>query len=169
MDLYVRFWNGDSDQVQSRYFGSSFLGHTRHLDLLTHFRDLTKDLNPSKLFEISVDGPNTNLKFFNEYSNKFAETTLPSLINIATCNIHIVYGCLQTGESLSGWGLKNMKSAYRILRNSPVRREDYVTVTASSIYSFNFCATRYNLLQTIYCFTNLLDLRLHHNFWMKET
>ena len=42
-------WNADSNQVQSRYFGSSFRGHTRHLDLLTHFRDLTKDLNPSKL------------------------------------------------------------------------------------------------------------------------
>ena len=39
MDLYVRFWNADSNQVQSRYFGSSFLGHTRHLDLLTYFRD----------------------------------------------------------------------------------------------------------------------------------
>ena len=55
MGRYVRFWNADSNQVQSRYFGSIFLGHTRHLDLLTHFRDLTKDLNPSKLYRISMD------------------------------------------------------------------------------------------------------------------
>ena len=112
MNLFVRFWNADSNQVQSRYLGSTFLGHTTHLDLLTHSRDLTKDLNPSKLYQISKDGPNTNLKFFNEYSNKSAETTLHSVINIGTCNLHIVHGSLQTGESASRWGLKNiMKSA----------------------------------------------------------
>ena len=105
-----------------------------------------------------MDGPNTNLKFFNEYSSKFAETALHSLIKVGTCNLHIVHGSLQTGELACGWGLKSMKSAHRILHNSPARRE-YTSVTGSSTYPFNFCATRYNLLQTIYCFTNLLDLR----------
>ena len=106
-----------------------------------------------------MDGPNTNLKFFNEYLNKYAETTLHSLINIITCNLHIAHA-LQTGECASGWGLKNiMKSDHRILHNSPARREDYASVTGSSIYLFNLYATRCNLLQTIYCFTNLLDLR----------
>ena len=103
-----------------------------------------------------MDGPKANLTFFNEYLNKFAETTLYSLINIGTCNLHIIHGSLQTGESLSG---NIMNSAHRILHNSPARREDYASVTGSSIYSFNLCATRYNLLQTIYCFTNFLDLR----------
>ena len=79
MGLYVRFWNADPNQVQSSYFDSSFFGHTRHLDLLTQLRNLTKDLNPSKFYQILMDGPYTNLKFFIEYSNKFAET---SLINI---------------------------------------------------------------------------------------
>ena len=97
--------------------------------------------------------------FFNEYSNKFAETILHCLINIGTCDLHIVQGSLQTGESASGWDLKNMKSAHLILHDSPARKEDYASVTGSSICPFNFCATRYNLLQTIYCFTNLLDLR----------
>ena len=64
MELYFRFG--------MLTFSSRFLGHTRHLDLLTHFRGLTKDLNPSKRYQISMDGPNTNFKFFNEYSNKFA-------------------------------------------------------------------------------------------------
>ena len=60
-----------------------------------------------------MDTPNTNLMFFNEYSNKFAETLLHSLINSGICNLHIVHGSFQTGESASGWGLKNIiKSAY---------------------------------------------------------
>ena len=97
-----------------------------------------------------MEGPNTNLKFFNEYSSKFAEIAFHSLIKAGTCNLHIVYGSLQTSESAYGWGLKNMKKG---------RREDYASVTGSSICPFNFCGTRYNLLETIYCFTNLLDLR----------
>ena len=101
-DLHVTFWKADSNQVQSRHFGSSFLGHTRHLDLLIQLRDLTKDLNPSKLYQISMDGPKANLTFFNVYLNKLAETTLYSLINIGTCDLHIVHGSLQIGESLSG-------------------------------------------------------------------
>ena len=36
MDRHVRLWNADSSQVQFRYFSSSFLGHTGHLDLLNH-------------------------------------------------------------------------------------------------------------------------------------
>ena len=73
-----------------------------------------------------MDEPNTNLKFFNEYSNNCDETTPHCLSNIGTCNLHIVYGTLETGESVSGWGLKNvMKSTHRILHNSPARREDY--------------------------------------------
>ena len=107
-----------------------------------------------------MDGPNTNLKFFNEYLNKFAETILHSLINIEICNFHIVNGSLQTGGPASGWGLINiMKSAHRVLHNSQARRQVYASVTGSSIYSFNFCAARHNLLQNIYFFLNLLDLR----------
>ena len=122
------------------------------------FRDVTKDLNPSKFYQISMYGPNTNLKFFNEYSNKFTETTHHSLINIWTFNLYVIHGSLQTGESASWWGLKNMEIAHRIIHNNiPARRKDYTSVTGSLIYVFNFCTTKYSLLQTI-CFTNLIDL-----------
>ena len=61
-------------------------------NLLTHFRDLTKDLNLSKLYQISMDdGPKMNLKFFNENSSKFAENTLHSLINIGICNQQLLF------------------------------------------------------------------------------
>ena len=170
MDLYVRFWNADSNQAQSRYFVSSLVIQQSHMDFLAHFRDLTKDLNPSKLYQISMDGPNTNLKFFNQYSNKFAETTLHSLTNIGTCKLHIVHGTIQTGESASGWGLKNiMKSAHRILHNSHARREDYASVTGSVIYLFNFFATRYSLLQQTLLFYKFIRFKGHFNFRIKET
>ena len=133
------------------------------------FRDVTKDLNPSKFYQISMYGPNTNLKFFNEYSNKFTETTHHSLINIWTFNLYVIHGSLQTGESASWCGLKNMEIAHRIIHNNiPARRKDYTSVTGSLIYIFNFCTTKYSLLQTIYCFTNLIDLEYSIIFEQKK-
>ena len=45
MDMYIRYWNGNSNAVNVRYYGSGFLGHTTQQDLLHHFNSLTKDLD----------------------------------------------------------------------------------------------------------------------------
>ena len=116
-----------------------------------------------------MDGTNTNLKFFNEYSIKFAETTLHSFINIGTGNLHIVYESLQTVESASGWCFKNiMKSADRILHNSPARGEDYASVTGhqsirlTSVQQGTICYKQF-------FFYKFIRFKLHYNFRIKET
>ena len=61
------FWESVSNRVETRYFGSSFLGHTIHQDICSHFIDVTKELNSTRLYQISMDGPsvNVNIKFYN--------------------------------------------------------------------------------------------------------
>ena len=143
MDLYIRFWDVNRNRVNVRYFGSSSLGHTTHKDLLTHFNDIVKGLEPPKLYQISMDGPNVNLKFHDEFTSSLTETVLHSLINIGSCSLHIVHGSLKTGEAVTEWKLKKvLNAAHRILHDSPARREDYNSVTASSVYPLNFCSTR---------------------------
>ena len=56
MDLYLRCWDD----------GSSFLGHATHQDLLAHFTDVVKELEQPKLYQVSMDSPNVNLKFDDE-------------------------------------------------------------------------------------------------------
>ena len=68
MDMYMRYWNDSSNTVNVCYYGSSFLGHASHQDLFRHFNSLTKDLNLIHLYQISMDGPNVNTKFFEEFS-----------------------------------------------------------------------------------------------------
>lgn len=36
LDLHIRYWV--DDHVQSRYFGSQFMGHATAVDLLKHFK-----------------------------------------------------------------------------------------------------------------------------------
>ena len=57
--------------------------------------------------------------------------------------LHIVHGSLKTGEAVTEWKLKKvLNAAQRILHDSPARREDYNSVTGSSVYPLNFSSTR---------------------------
>ena len=63
MNMYVRYWDINEKQVKVRYFGSSFMGHGTHEDLISHFSKLLDPLDVKKLYQISMDSPNVNLKF----------------------------------------------------------------------------------------------------------
>jgi hypothetical protein len=65
IDLFIRFWDTNSNQVCTRYYASSFMGHATAADL-TSFQEATKDLSFSKLLQISMDGPNVNKKFLKD-------------------------------------------------------------------------------------------------------
>ena len=88
-----------------------------------------------------MDGPNVNLKFFKEFAADFKEDNFCSLVGIG--NLHIGHSAFKTGLEKLEWGLKKFfKAAYTILHDSPGCREDYESVTGSSKYLLNFCATR---------------------------
>ena len=134
IDLYLRYWDINDNHVKVRYYGSSFLGHATHQDLLAHFTDVVKELEQPKLYQVSMDSPNVNLKFYNEFTIKLNEIVNHSLVNIGT------------GETSTQWGLKKvLKAAYYILHDSPARRDDYNSISGSTVYPLNFCATRWVL------------------------
>ena len=64
MDLYVRYWDPIENRVKVRYYDSPFLGHGTHTDLLNHFKSITNDLPSNKVYQVSMDGPSVNLKFY---------------------------------------------------------------------------------------------------------
>ena len=137
MNLYIRYWDKTEIAVKVRYYGSSFLGHGRHSDILNHFMSLTRSLKSEALYQVSMDEPNVNLKFFKEFAASFKEDNFHSLVDIGSCSLHIVHGAFKTGAEKSEWGLKKfLKAAYIILHDSPACREDYES------YPLNFCATQ---------------------------
>ena len=83
MELYVRFWDVSENKVNVHYYGSSFLGHGTHQNLLSHFNDITRDLDHSHLYQISMDGANVNAKFHQEFSAHFKESNFHLLLALA--------------------------------------------------------------------------------------
>ena len=143
MDLYLRYWNVNDNHVKVRYYGSSFLGHATHQDLLAHFTDVAKELEQPKLYQVSLGGPNVNLKFYDEFATKLNEIVNYFLVNIGTCSLHVVHGSFKNGETSTQWELKKvLKAAYYTLHDSPARRGDYNSISGSTVYPLNFCATR---------------------------
>ena len=60
--------------------------------------------------------------------------------------MHVVHGSFKNGETSTQWGLKKvLKAAYYILHGSPARRDDYNSISGSTVYPLNFCATRWVL------------------------
>ena len=86
---------------QSRHLDSSFFGHARHSDLIEQFSMATKDLDPYKLYQISMDGPKVNVKFYEEIVKSQEKAMLHTLINIGSCSLHVVHGSLKTGINKS--------------------------------------------------------------------
>ena len=69
---------------------------------------------------------------------------MPQLINICICGLHIIHGAFQTGATTTCWNIKGtLKAIYKLLRDSPARRADYISVTGSTLFPFSFCATRW--------------------------
>ena len=96
---------------------------------------------------ISMDGPNVNLKFLKKFSKLRACDSVHSLADIGTFSLHSVHGRMKTGEIASKWGLKKvMKSAYAIRHDSPACREDYASVSGSQLYPLSFCSTWYGFV-----------------------
>lgn len=94
MDLYVRFWDEESQKVVVRFFGSQYMGHTRASDLLEKLLESLEVLKPQYLLQISMDGPSTNWKLYDELVKHRSQLQLPSLINTGSCSLHVVHGSL---------------------------------------------------------------------------
>lgn len=142
MDFVVRIWEKDKKLTVNRYVGSEFLGHNTAVDILSHFKKGTEELDPRKLLHVSMDGPNVNHKFFKDLNAERASAGYPDLLNVGTCSLHTVHGSLKC--TTIDWKIENiLRSLWQVFHESPARREDFVRETGSSIFPLSFCATRW--------------------------
>ena len=96
------------------------------------------------MLQVSVDGPSTNWAFLDLLTSDREAEELPKLVNIGSCELHIVHGAFKTGFESVDWAVKNtLKGFYNLFHDSPVRRDDYVSVSSSDIFPLSFCATRW--------------------------
>jgi hypothetical protein len=143
LDIHIRFWHANH-VVKTRYFTSEFMGHATAEQLLSTFMECVGKLNLSKLVQLSMDGPNVNQKLFDMIQTDLKTNISLTLLDIGSCNLHVVHGAFRDGAHASGWDLEQILSSfYSLFKDTPARREDFTDVTGSELFPLKFCSHRW--------------------------
>ena len=119
------------------------MGHGKAENLLHHYEEAAEEFDASKTWYVGMYGPNVNLAFERELKKIRAELNLPSLIELGTCGLHKVHRAFQTGAKATNWDLDNcLKKEYKLFKDSPARREDYIAYTGVDMFPSKFCNHR---------------------------
>lgn len=148
MDVFIRFWDSEIDQVCSRYYSSSFLGHSTSADLLRSFLEATDGINLKKILQVSMDGPKVNIKFLRELNAELNGEKGPgeqkNLLSLGSCGLHTVHNAYKKAMKTNEWKiLEFLRSLHYLFCYSPARREDYVKFSGSTVFPLKFCAVRW--------------------------
>ena len=125
MDVVIRCWDAAKSQVASRYLGSAFLEHTTAVDILKAFKDDLKGLTLSRMVQVSMDGPNVNLKFLRnlKLALKNGSPENAVLLEIGSCGLHTAHNAFKAGLKQTGWSLVEfMNGCYLTFKDVPARR-----------------------------------------------
>ena len=57
---------------------------------------MSNEWDSNKLFQISMDGPNVNLKFYKAVVTERIENEQHQLTNIGSCRLHTIHGAFKT-------------------------------------------------------------------------
>lgn len=167
MDLVVRFWN--ENKVSTRYFGSAFMGSATSQDLLDSFLKALEDVPLSKLFHISMDGPNVNLSFLKKLREYMSEENPngKKLIDMGTCGLHVIHGAMKTGLKSVPWDIFSiLRNLYYLFKDSPTRRAEFTKITGCSLFPQKFCAIRW--LENSTCLARAIELTDPIKVYLKE-
>ncbi|KAJ8917012.1 hypothetical protein NQ315_012930 [Exocentrus adspersus] len=149
MDLAVRYYNDNTDLVDTRYLTSVFIsGRPTSENILKHFLLGIQELKVNRIIQISMDDqpyPSVNWKFYRLLKQKLDDEC--SLIDLGSCGLHIIHGSLQTGHKASGWSVNSfLTGLYLLFKDVPTRRSDFIgiiEITKTSVFPLKFCQTRW--------------------------
>ena len=144
MDLQVRFWCNKTSQAVTRYYGSEFQMHGDHQTLSENLLKGIAKLSGEKLIQTSMDGPNVNWKILDVLQEKREEDGNSPLEDIGSCSLHVVSGALHSAVVAAGWPVeKVLRGMFKLLKDSPARRAEYIRVSSTGQYPQKFCRTRW--------------------------
>lgn len=153
MDIVLRIWvevNG-REKIETRYLTSCFLETATANGILTAFISVFKNFDIDifkKIVNLSMDGPNVNLKFLKDFKFHMSQETdggnMRELIEVGTCSLHVVNNGYKAGHQKSGWKIDDfLRSAYYLFKDFPSRRGIFSRITGCFDFPRKFCSTRW--------------------------
>ena len=144
MDIHVRYWQQENNQVQTRYMKSVYMGHGTADDMMEHFDKGVSNVKGllHNLLQLSMDGPNVNWKFHRMFCENLEKDCKSNIIDIGSCGLHIVHGAFKNGACILDTD-QILSSLHWLFKDSPARRQDFTAVTGVSDFPMKFCKHRW--------------------------
>ena len=73
------------------------MGHPTAKNLLESMTTSLATINSINLTQLSMDGPSVNWLLFDLLEKQHEEQELPKLLNIGSCNLHVIQGAFKSG------------------------------------------------------------------------
>ncbi|KAL3205778.1 hypothetical protein MRX96_052930 [Rhipicephalus microplus] len=144
MAIRVRYWSRMPERVTTRFYTSVFMGHSTAEDLQEKLLGALEDLPLARAVQLSMDGPNVNLKCFRGMQEYQQQNHQVQCLDLGTCGLHTIHNAYRAGGVASKWGLENLLSSLSaIFHDAPARREDFSTVTGQVTFPLNFASHRW--------------------------
>lgn len=142
LDTYLRFWNGN--KVTSRYLTSFFMSHYTAEPIYQMVETVCSDIGFQNLIQLSMDGPNVNLKIFSMAQQNIEDQTGKKMLNVGSFGLHILHNSFREGCVSTDWDLESaLTSLNWLFKDFPVCREDYTEVTGFTSFPLEFCNDRW--------------------------
>ena len=144
MDVYRRYWYGESNQVKTMYFDTRFFFRPNADTITKNICEVLKPLTKEEMINLGMDSPSTNWTVLRLIQDARIDDAVPPLEDIGSCGLHVISGALQTGVTDAGWSLKKgMQAMYNLFLDSPARRDLYIKLNESTTFALKFCPTRW--------------------------
>ena len=127
------YWCACGMQALSRHGATpEFLGHAYSDTPQTEQFDCCAALGLCGLLQVSMDGPNVNFKTMQLLNSQIDGEVGHRLFDAGNCGMHTMHNAFRYGYATTVWDVEqSFTSLYWLFKDSPARREDYVSVTGS--------------------------------------
>ncbi|GBM88594.1 hypothetical protein AVEN_197640-1 [Araneus ventricosus] len=95
--------------------------------------------------QISMDGPNVNLKFLKDFKADLnTDSDDKKLLDLGSCGLHTLHCAFKSSMQETGWNIVPfLRAVYNLFKDSPARRALFTSVTTSSVFPKKFCAVQW--------------------------
>ncbi|KAL3180412.1 hypothetical protein MRX96_008975 [Rhipicephalus microplus] len=97
MDIHVRYWRTMPERVTTRFYTSVFMGHSTAKDLQEKLLGALEDLLLARAVQLSMDGPNVNLKCFRGMQEYLQQNHQVQCLDLGTCGLHTIHNAYRAG------------------------------------------------------------------------
>ena len=127
VDLHFRCWSEEQNEIVRHFYTALMFGHGEGAKVAAAMVDKLEEgkVNLSSILTLSSDGPNVNKTIFGAVNTSLKGAGNPGMINIGTCNLHVVHNSFCKALGAYGTPVDDLAVDIHSFFKISARRQDF--------------------------------------------